>query len=208
MHDLVVWVQEVAVPWLGPGGIFLACLLDSSFLSLPEISDLLVIAWSSKSPETAWAPVLLATLGSLTGCVLLWGLSKRGGEPLLRRRFGTLRVERTRAAFKRWDVLALALPAVLPPPMPFKVFVLSAGAFGIPLRRFAVTLAAARGVRYVFWASIGIYYGQEARAILAAFDAWAGARSHWLMAVALAGILGVVGFYYLQQRRRREAPEA
>ena len=144
MHKVVLWIQMVLVPTLGPAGIFVVAFLDSSFISVPEINDILVVTSSSAHPERAWLYVLMATLGSVSGCLVLWKLGQRGGEAFLVRRFGEGRVERTRAAFQKWDVLAIAIPSLMPPPMPFKIFVLSAGVFGFPWRRLVLTLVIAR----------------------------------------------------------------
>jgi membrane protein YqaA with SNARE-associated domain len=203
MHGLVVWVQGVLVPWLGPPGLFLVCFLDASFLSLPEISDLLVVTWSAASPGTAWVPVLAAATGSVAGCTALWAIGRRGGEPLLRARFGVARVEWARGQFHRWHLLALAVPAVMPPPMPFKIFVLAAGVFGIRYRRFALTLLAARGLRYAVWAALGVGYGQRSLGWLRAFDAWFAPRLPWLLA-ALAAALALAAL--VKWGRRVEAP--
>jgi membrane protein YqaA with SNARE-associated domain len=186
MHSLVVWVQGVLVPWLGPPGLFLVCVLDASFLSLPEISDLLVVTWSSASPGSAWIPVLAAATGSAAGCTALWAVGRRGGEPLLRSRFGGERVTWARGAFQRWHLLAIAVPAVMPPPMPFKIFILAAGVFGVPYRRLALTVLVARGLRYAFWAALGAAHGQRALGWLKGLDAWFAPRLPWLAAVALA----------------------
>lgn len=202
MDKLLGWIQTVAVPWLGPPGLFLACFLDSSFLSLPEISDLLVVTSSAAQPRSAWVPILMATLGSLAGCSVLWALGKRGGEGFLVRRFGRERVEKTRAAFERWDLLALALPAMAPPPMPFKLFVFSAGVFGIPFARFALMLVGARGLRYVFWALMGIVYGDEARVMLQSVDAWFTRRGLALLAVLPALLAAGALAYHLWRRSR------
>ena len=175
------------MPFLGPAGVFLAAFLDSSFLSLPEINDLLVVTAAARAPETAWLYVATATLGSLAGCSALWVLARRGGEALLLRRFGSERVARVRQAFQKYDVLAVALPAVLPPPMPFKLFVLGAGVFGLSFQRFALTLVVARGLRYLAWAVIGIRYGNAAMALLRQFDSWFGQRLPWILALAAAG---------------------
>src|SRR5207302_10571345 len=123
-------------------------------------------------PSRAWLAVLATTLGSLAGCGALWLIGKRGGEPFLVRKFGAEKVDRTRRAFRRWDLLALAVPAVLPPPMPFKMFVFSAGVFGVPYARFLVTLAIARGLRYMGWGAAGVLYGSKAVVALAALDIW------------------------------------
>lgn len=187
MHGVAVWIQAVLIPTLGPFGLFVVAFFDSSFLSVPEINDLLVVSAAARDARTAWMYALAATLGSLAGCTALWYIGRRGGEAFLVRRFGPERVERTRAAFRKWDVLALAVPAVMPPPMPFKIFVLSAGVFGLPFRRFALTLIVARGLRYAFWALMGALYGPRALALLQRVDGWF--RDH---AVAVFGGLAVV----------------
>lgn len=206
MHKLVSWVQLVLVPWLGPPGVFVVAFLDSSFLSLPEINDLIVVTSAAAHPETSWLFILMATLGSLAGCSVLWWLGRRGGEALLVRRFGAERVSRVRAAFERWEILAIAVPALLPPPMPFKVFVLSAGVFGVSPRRFAITLLVARGLRYTFWGVLGILYGDEALAILQAVDRWCSERAVVLL-LSLTAALSLL-LVWMWRRRSRPASAA
>jgi membrane protein YqaA with SNARE-associated domain len=203
---IALWIQQVLVPALGPVGVFLVAFLDSSFLSIPEVNDIIVITAAARHPETAWIYVLMATLGSLGGCFVLWALGRRGGEAFLVKRFGAERVDRTRAAFHRWDILALALPAVLPPPMPFKIFVLSAGVFGFPLRRFAVTLFVARGLRYTAWAIGGAIYGDEALAALKRSDQWFSQNLPVVLAVVVSVTLLAVGVWILRRRRRSDLP--
>jgi membrane protein YqaA with SNARE-associated domain len=201
MHRLFVWVQEVLIPFLGAPGIFIAAFLDSSFLSIPEVNDFLMVTSCAAHPERAWLYVSMTTLGSLAGCSALWWLGKRGGEGFLVRRFGPARVQQTRERFKKWDVLALAIPAVLPPPMPFKVFVLSAGVFGIPYRRLAVTLIVARGLRYLFWGGLGIIYGDEALELLRHVDHWFGDRMTIILTLVAAAVVGVAAVYGLRKLR-------
>ena len=203
MHKVILWVQGVLIPTIGPVGLFVVAFFDSSFLSLPEINDILVVTYCAADPGSAWIPITMATLGSLAGCSVLWVIGRRGGEPLLERRFGKAQVARTRVAFERWDLLALIVPALLPPPMPFKIFVLSAGVFGVPWRRFAATLIVARGLRYVVWGLLGIFYGDEALELLRSFDRWFDDQG-WILlsvvgAVALLGLL----VWFLRRRARR-----
>jgi membrane protein DedA with SNARE-associated domain len=134
---------------------------------------------------------------------MLWLLGRRGGEALLERRFGPERAARTRAAYRRFGLLALAVPALLPPPMPFKIFVLASGVFGFPFGRFVVTLLLARAARYSFWAGMGMAYGNEALAILRAVDRWTAARLPLLLAAASLALL--VGGLALARRRRARA---
>jgi membrane protein YqaA with SNARE-associated domain len=172
MHGFIVWLQEVLLPRLGPLGVFVVAFFDSSFLSLPEINDVFVVSSSAANPDRMWIAILATTLGSVSGCSALWLIGKRGGEPFLVRKFGASRVERTRRAFRRWDVLALAVPALLPPPMPFKMFVFSAGVFGVPYARFLLTIVLARGARYTLWGTMGAVYGARAMDYLTLVDAW------------------------------------
>lgn len=206
MHKIALWIQGVLIPMLGPPGVFLVAFIDSSFISIPEINDIIVVTAAARHPETAWLYVLMATLGSLAGCAVLWWLGRRGGEAFLVKRFGAGRVERTRAAFRRWDVLALAIPAVLPPPMPFKIFVLSAGVFGYPWRRFALTLLIARGVRYGAWAVGGAVYGDEALAALRYTDLWFARNMAAVLALAGALTVLALGVWMLRRRRRTGLP--
>src|SRR5262249_29312344 len=123
MHKFVVWTQQVLIPWLGPPGLFLACFLDSSFLTLPEISDLLVVTSRAAARASAWRRGRRAPVGSVAGCSALWLVAGRGGDASLGRRFGGAGLERTRGVFARWGLLPRAVPAVFPPPVPFKIFV-------------------------------------------------------------------------------------
>ena len=192
MHDFVLWMQRALIPTLGPFGMFVVAFFDSSFLSIPEINDIFVVTEASVRPRGVWAYVLATTLGSVAGCSALWWIGKRGGEPLLVKRFGAERVEDMRRTFHRWDLLALAVPALLPPPMPFKIFVFSSGVFGVPFRRFVVTLLAARGARYSTWAVLGTVYGPAALGYLKAFDRWFAAYDAVIIPLAVAAVLAIV----------------
>jgi membrane protein YqaA with SNARE-associated domain len=204
MQRFIAWIQGVLIPTLGPVGLFVVAFLDSSFLSLPEINDLLVITAAMKDPASAWIPVLMATLGSLAGCLVLYWLGRRGEEALLVKRFGAERTRRARAAFERFEILTVAVPAVLPPPMPFKIFVLAAGVFELSLRKFVLTLVIARGLRYTLWAVIGIVYREEALRLLKTVDAWSARNFRFLLAaVLLAGAL--LALRWLRRRRRGAA---
>ena len=126
MAGIVNWVKAFAESIGGPG-LFFVAFLDSSFLSLPEINDLLVIAMVRNDTELMPYYALMATLGSVAGCLVLYVLGRRGGDALIRRRFGGPRLTRAMELSKRYGILAVAIPAILPPPAPFKVFVLLAG---------------------------------------------------------------------------------
>ena len=136
MSRLVSWVEAFAASLGGPG-LFLVAFLDSSFISLPEINDVLVVMLVARDETLMPYYAAMATLGSVCGCLVLYLIGRRGGEALLRRRFGGARVTQAMGWFKRFGVLAVVIPAILPPPAPFKVFVLLSGLARFRPRRFA-----------------------------------------------------------------------
>jgi membrane protein DedA with SNARE-associated domain len=91
---------------------------------------------------------------------------------------------------------------MLPPPVPFKIFVLSAGVFNLPLRRFVITIGVARGIRYSFWGFMGAVYGARGLELLRRFDRWFLDRAEWFAAGA---VLLLVALLVWTLRRRRAA---
>jgi membrane protein YqaA with SNARE-associated domain len=183
---------------LGGPGLFAVAALDSSFVSLPQINDLLVVLMVTE--HKAWMPyyAAMATLGSVVGCSILYVVANKGGEPLLRRRLSGRRVDHALSLYRRHGVLALMVPALLPPPAPFKLFVLGAGLAGVRPAKFVLGIAAARGLRYLILGTLAIYYGDSALALM---------RTHGpIVGLSLAGILVLAaGAWVLWQRRQRNA---
>jgi membrane protein YqaA with SNARE-associated domain len=147
---------------LGAPGLFLVAFLDSSFLSLPEIADLLVVYMVTKRPALVLWYALAATGGSLAGCLVMYYLGRKGGEALVRKRFGGGSVDRAMGSIRRFGLLAVLVPAILPPPAPFKVFVLLAGAAGITPGRFTTAVIIGRGARYLAMGFLAVKYGEAA----------------------------------------------
>ena len=180
---------------MGAPGILLVAFLDSSILSLPEIADLLLI-WMVTNHRSRFALyVTCATIGSLGGCLLLYYIGKKGGEALMRRRFNSKNIDRTLAAFRRHGVMAVLVPSILPPPAPFKIFVLLAGVADISVSRFAVAILIGRGTRYFIEGLLALWYGERALAFM---------RDHG-PAVALGAVAALaVGFVaYLRWSKAR-----
>jgi membrane protein YqaA with SNARE-associated domain len=151
---------------LGAPGLFLVAFLDSSFLSLPEINDLLLIWMVTRHKGRIVLYAAGSMLGSIAGCFVLYYLGRKGGEALIRRRFGHDRVERALATVRRHGVMAVLIPSLLPPPAPFKIFVLLAGVSGISASRFAVAVGIGRGLRYFAEGLLAVRYGDLATAYL------------------------------------------
>jgi membrane protein YqaA with SNARE-associated domain len=154
------WLQHfVAV--MGGGGIFLVAFLDSSVLSFPFVTDVLVMRFCMERPARMLYYAAMATLGSLVGCIWIYWLAKKGGEIYFHRHGG-----RAALKAKQWvdnhAFLSLFIPAILPPPMQFKVFVLAQGVFQVPLRTFALALLLGRGLRYIAEGIFAVRYGQQA----------------------------------------------
>ena len=154
------FIVHVPVYVAGPAMILIGA-LDSSLLSLPEINDYLVIARCYTHPETAFIFPLFPAIGSVLGCLLLYTILRRGGRAVLHRRFRMDHVLRVERAYARFGILALAIPALLPPPMPFKIFVATAGALQFPRRRFLLTIMLARSVRYYAEGTLAVFYGER-----------------------------------------------
>jgi len=151
---------------LGAPGLCLVAFLDSSFLSLPEIADILVVYMVARDKPLAALYVAAATVGSILGCLIMFYIGRKGGEALVRKRFSGDSVERTIAAFRRHGLMAVLIPSLLPPPMPFKIFVVLAGVVGISPARFAAAVAIGRGCRYTVLAVLAIRYGDRAMAYM------------------------------------------
>ena len=181
------WASAVGGP-----GLFVVAALDSSFLSFPQVNDLLIIFLSTRNPLLMPYYASMTTAGSLLGCFALYAVAWRGGEMFLRRRFSTARVERALALYQRHGLLAVVVPALLPPPVPFKIFVLSAGVFRLPLRRFLVTIGVARSIRYGFWGFMGAAYGDRGLELLRRFDRWFLDRAEWFLAAAVIALVALL----------------
>ncbi len=154
------FIIHVPIYVAGPAMILIGA-LDSSLLSLPEINDYLVIARCYTHPRAVFFFPMFASTGSLIGCLLLYTILKRGGLAVLHGRFKLEHVQRVERAYARFGILALAVPALLPPPMPFKIFVATAGALQFPRRRFLMTILIARSLRYYTEGILAVYYGQR-----------------------------------------------
>lgn len=193
MRKLVDWVQAGALA-LGAPGLFFAAVADSSFISLPEVVDILLIWMVTQHKSRMLLYASSATLGSVVGCLLLYGVGRKGDQ-FIARRFSTERVERTLSVFRRYGLMAVLIPSLLPPPMPFKIFVLLAGVAGISTGRFAVAITIGRGIRYFGEAMLAVRYGDQALQFLES-----NGRTFSLVLVALL----TVGFgAYLLWRKTR-----
>lgn len=139
--------------------------LDSSLLSLPEVNDYITIARVANNPHEVYYFPVFPAIGSMVGCLLLYHIAKRG-EQFVSRRFHPRQLDRVKGIYRRWGLIALIIPALLPPPMPFKVFVVTAGVLGYPVGRFALVIMIARTIRYYFWGTLAYFFRDEVRKMI------------------------------------------
>ena len=147
---------------IGGPGLFIIAFLDSSFLSFPEVNDLLIVLLVIKHPERVVFYATMSTLGSIAGCLALYFVGRKGGDALVRNRFKGGTVERAADLMRNYGAMALIVPALLPPPAPFKIFVLMGGVANIPLKTFIWAIGLGRGVRYFGEGILAVLYGQRA----------------------------------------------
>src|SRR5918997_1647701 len=161
MARITAWIEAFALSVGGPG-LFIIAFLDSSFLSFPEVNDLLIVLMVVNHPERMLFYATMATLGSIAGCLALYFVGRKGGEALLRKRFSGGNVERASNLMRKYGAMALIVPALLPPPAPFKIFVLMGGVAKIPLATFIWAIGLGRGVRYFGEGILAVMYGRPA----------------------------------------------
>ena len=199
MHRVVAWIQGFAESLGGPG-LFIIAFLDSSFLSFPEVCDALIVLLTVRNEQRMLFYALVTTLGSIFGCFALYSVGRKGGEAFLRKRFHARHVDRAMEIFRRFGMLAIIVPSLLPPPMPFKIFVLAAGVARVNRAEFLLAVAIGRGIRYFGEGFLALWYGEQAIAFL---------RQHahtlglWL---GIAVLLGGGGYFWWKKRRRRHTP--
>ena len=179
----------------GGVGMFVIATLDSSFLSFPQVNDILIIILSTRNPERMPYYAGMTTLGSLIGCFMLYGVARRGGEALLRKRLKGRHVDRALKLYQKYGLLAVVVPALLPPPVPFKVFVLLAGAAAVSPLRFGLAVVIGRGIRYFGQGYLAVLYGEHAADFMKEYGAQIG------IGLAVLAVVGGIIVVYLRRNR-------
>ena len=192
---LLTRVSEYLITF-GAFGLFTLALLDSTFVPLPSSADALMLVLSTTHPR--WMPLyaLMATAGSALGCFILYHISRRAGARALRK-FSEKKQKRVKELIDRYDMFAVLVATLLPPPFPFKLFVISAGVFRFSVLRFMVAIIAGRAFRFLLEGFFAVRYGQDAKVILARYYPWIG----------LGLALGILVFVLAKRFWKREAVE-
>jgi membrane protein YqaA with SNARE-associated domain len=179
----------------GAFGLFAIALLDSALIPMAGGPDAVLLLLAAKFPSYWPFYAGAATLGSVAGCVILYYLSARAGRSALKR-FSEKKQKRVKDLLDRYDVLSVLVASILPPPFPFKLFVVSAGVFRLNILRFAVAVAVGRAFRYLLEGYLAATYGDHAKEWLA--------RYYPVIGISLA-VLIVLGFVARNLLRRRSA---
>ena len=198
MARITKWIEAFALS-IGAPGLFVIAFLDSSFLSFPEVNDLLIVLMVINHPERMVLYATMATLGSIAGCLALYFVGRKGGHALLHKRFAGGTVERATNLMRRHGALALIVPALLPPPAPFKIFVLLGGVANIPLRTFVLAIAFGRGVRYFGEGILAVMYGKQALEYIHENSRTVG------IVLALVALVAGVAFYLWKRKSQQRA---
>ena len=180
----------------GAFGLFAVALLDSTFVPLPSSADALMLLLSTTNPSWMLLYAFMATSGSALGCLILYLISRRAGANALRK-FSEKKQARVKRLIERYDIMAVLVATLLPPPFPFKLFVVTAGVFRFSLLRFMIAIVAGRGFRFLLEGYFAVRYGEEAKEILAKYYPWIG----------LGLVAGIVIFFLATKTRRRELSE-
>jgi membrane protein YqaA with SNARE-associated domain len=180
---------------LGGVGLFIIALLDSSFLSFPQVNDILIIVLSTKYPARMPYYASMTTIGSLIGCFALYFVARRGGEAFMRKRLKGRYVDRAIGLYQKYGLLAVVVPALLPPPVPFKVFVLMAGAAAVSPIKFGIAILIGRGIRYFGQGYLAVLYGERAAEFMKQYGAQIG--------VSLAIVAVVIAIVAVRLRRMK-----
>jgi membrane protein YqaA with SNARE-associated domain len=189
----VGWIQfrswlKLMLPALGGVGLLLSAFIDSSFVPLPLVTDLLLIELSSRHPVRMPYYAAMAAFGSLAGCIWIYWLARKGGQAYYRKTQGHP-PGRIRRFIQEYPMASVFLPAVAPFPVPFKPFVIAQGVFQVPTAPFVIGTLLGRGALFFIEGFLGARYGTAAKQFLVD-QKWA----------SIAMAIGLVLVFFLVRR--------
>jgi len=183
----------------GMVGLGLVSVVDSSFIPLPipGVTDIMLVLYAAGHAN----PVLLvaiATAGSALGGFLSHAVGQAGGMAFLEKRVSPKLLKRVTTWVEEHSIVAIALPAILPPPMPLSPFVLVAGAVHMSRKRFMIAFTGSRLVRHAIACWLGIRYGAHVLRL------WNHFSQRWAMTILIVFwsvtlIFAAVGIWKLVQ---------
>jgi membrane protein YqaA with SNARE-associated domain len=194
-HSVRRWLVH-----LGALGFLPLGLIDGSIIPLPGSMDVLTIILAARSPELWFYYAVMATLGSVLGGFVTYRLARKGGEKSLEKRLSAKSMKRVIKLFERWGFAAIAIPALLPPPMPLVPFLLAAGAMQYSVKKFLAAMALGRIVRYMILAYLAARFGRKMLPFLLQ-------HGHPMLAAVVGLVVTglLVYFVFLEIKRKKRA---
>jgi len=189
------WIWGLLAP-LGIWGVLVIAFADSALLGMPV--DAVVAAYVYKNHSYFLLYVVLAALGSAIGSIPLYILGYLGGEKVLRKRISEARFLKIHRSFEQHEFWALMFPGMLPPPTPFKAFVLAAAVFEMRFRDFLAAVFAGRFVRFLVLSLLTLWFGPQ---IIGLAGSLFRQHFYWVM----GALVGVLFLWLLLRRSRRRA---
>jgi membrane protein YqaA with SNARE-associated domain len=157
----------------GAPGLFVICVLDSTFVPLPSSADALLIFLSIKNPHLMLFYVFMAVAGSTVGLTILYYISRRAGQRALAK-FSPAKQKRVKDWIDKYDMLSVLVACMMPPPFPLKLFVITAGVFRFSVVRFIAAIVIGRIIRFGLLGYFAIRYGSQAMQMLQKYYPWIG----------------------------------
>ena len=196
---LKYWAIIAFLKSLGAWGVLIIAAMDAAAFGIPM--DPLVASFVYSSPGKTVLYCLAASLGSAVGSLIPFGIGRAGGEMFLLKRIDQARLERIRDRFQKQEFLAIMIPAMLPPPTPFKLLVFSAGVFEMRTLPFLLAVTIGRLLRFGILSVLTLIFGQQI--VSGTSDL---VRHHPWIAV-LAGIVVIAVLYFVYRMLREPAVE-
>jgi membrane protein YqaA with SNARE-associated domain len=197
LAQYAAWIAAVLKP-LGIWGVFAIAAVDSALLGMPV--DAVVVGYVYNDRKRFVFYVGMAALGSALGSIPLYLIGYLGGEEVLRKRISAARFNKIHRSFERHEFLALMLPGMLPPPFPFKLFVLAAAVFEMRFSYFLTAIFAGRLLRFTFWSLLALAFGPQIVGLLGELF-----RRHFYWLLAVVVLLGGLLWLLRRQGRRQQA---
>jgi membrane protein YqaA with SNARE-associated domain len=179
---------------LGSWGVFGVAFLDSAAYGIPL--DPVVASYIYVRPAGIWLFAFMAAAGSALGSLVPYGIGRAGGELLLLKRIDRHKLERMRNRFESQEFWAMAIPSMLPPPTPFKLFVLCAGVFEMRVALFLIAVFVGRFARFLLLGFLTIQYGPQIVGLTMRV-----LREHIVLVLTALGALALVIWLTVRSRK-------
>jgi len=193
LHVYSEWIKHVLAP-LGPWGMLAFAAVDGSFLGMPL--DAIFVGYVYHDRGRFLLYVLLGSIGSALGSIVWYVIGYTGGEVLLRKRLSPEKFAKIHASFEKHEFWALMFPAMLPPPCPFKIFVLAAAGFEMNFGHFLLAIFAGRFVRFLIEALLTLRFGPQVVTIAGNLFA-----HHFLAILSVVAVPAVAWLVWWQAKR-------